>query len=175
MERLMFKLSVDDALRPLVFIIYLTSNTSIWAGAPHAETLLILFDLLDYGCWQSVLEPWNLLANQLTSREKQWENLVRLVEILYIYKRTCFPSRQFRYFTRLYVYFLRVDRKCVTNCWSVRQSWWPSFHFTPHKLSMDENVEGLIEAKIRVASVLIGDGKICLLMRVCCCPRPIVI
>lgn len=90
-------------------------------GAPHAETLLILFDLLDYGCWQSVLEPWNLLANQLTSREKQ------------------------------------VDRKCVTNCWSVRQSWWPSFHFTPHKLSMDENVEGLIEAKIRVASVLIGD------------------
>ncbi|KAL5008787.1 hypothetical protein ScPMuIL_014368 [Solemya velum] len=64
-----------------------------------ATAICYLFGVLDYGCWRTKLQPWEMMATLL--------------------QQICSESD------------VKV-KTSLKNCWQVRASWWPSYHFQDH-------------------------------------------
>ena len=49
--------------------------------------------------------------------------------------------------------------RTLTQCWEVRKSWWPRYHFRPQSVESERADTELLAAKARVAVVLLGKGE----------------
>ena len=95
----------------------------------------LLFDLLDYAAWRNDIRPWRHLVRDLTHRAPPLD------------PATSPPST--------------VDVDAVRRAWSVRQDWWPTYHFCtaslPHQSSTPaEETMSLIGYKAAVAYFLLS-------------------
>ncbi|KAI0236113.1 TATA box-binding protein-associated factor RNA polymerase I subunit A [Lamellibrachia satsuma] len=92
-------------------------------GAATLDRVKLLFDMLDFACWQNIDKPWDRFATQLTA----------------IYKG-----------------HVKADLDTVDECWRIRDTWWPPYHFTvSHCTNGDPS---LLLHKAVVATFLLGAG-----------------
>ncbi|KAK2182742.1 hypothetical protein NP493_339g02009 [Ridgeia piscesae] len=91
------------------------------AGAYTLRTLTLLFDMLDFVCWQTVDEPWRRLAGQLMETYRRHN---------------------------------KVDLDAIGECWRIRDTWWPLYHFTSHHV--DTGDPSLLLHKAMVATFVLG-------------------
>ena len=52
------------------------------------------------------------------------------------------------------------DIKALAKCWTLRKSWWPSFHFRPRSIECRKTESRLLLAKACVAALLLGPGML---------------
>ncbi|XP_071962284.1 TATA box-binding protein-associated factor RNA polymerase I subunit A-like isoform X2 [Antedon mediterranea] len=89
------------------------------------KSIVMLFDMLDYACWQDTVQPWKLLCDEITRVRKRHDD---------------------------------SGLDVILNCWKLRISWWPSYHFRKDQAVViaDTNPE-LAPIKATIAGLLLGE------------------